>query len=98
MILRPCSIPGCPELTEGGPCESHRRARQLEHDVRRGTSAGRGYDADHRRLRVRCFERDGWRCVDCGWEPDIVRVFREVGLGVLRADKVLDELRGAFAR
>src|ERR1035437_2966348 len=30
-ILRPCSTPGCPELTPGGPCESHRRARQREH-------------------------------------------------------------------
>src|ERR1035438_5782538 len=63
-ILRPCSTPGCPELTPGGPCEQHRRARQREHDERRGTSVERGYDASHRRLRVLCFMRDGWRCVD----------------------------------
>jgi hypothetical protein len=81
-ILRPCSSPGCPELTPGGPCEQHRRARQRRHDERRGTSTERGYDADHRRLRVLCFQRDCWRCVDCGWEPEIVRVFRESGLGV----------------
>jgi hypothetical protein len=50
-ILRPCSTPGCPELTPGGPCEQHRRARQHEHDERRGSSTERGYDADHRWLR-----------------------------------------------
>ena len=71
-ILRPCSIPGCSALTAGGPCQSHRVARQREHDVRRGSSCDRGYDAYHRRLRILCFQRDDWRCVDCGWEPDIV--------------------------
>ena len=97
-ILRPCSIPGCPELTPGGPCEQHRRARQREHDERRGTSAERGYDADHRRLRILCFQRDGWRCVDCAWEPDIVRVFREAELGDPPTDRVLDELRDRHNR
>src|ERR1017187_274030 len=47
VIKRPCTTPGCPELTTGGPCEQHRHARQREHDVRRGTSVERGYDADH---------------------------------------------------
>ena len=97
-LLHPCTFPGCPELTPGGPCEQHRRARQREHDERRGTSTERGYDAKHRQLRVFCFQRDCWRCVDCGWEPEIVRVFREAGLGVPPAQEVLDELRRAFAR
>ena len=97
-LLHPCTFPRCPELTPGGPCEQHRRARQREHDERRGTSTERGYDAEHRRLRVLCFQRDCWRCVDCGWEPKIVRVFREAGLGVPPAQEVLDELRRAFAR
>jgi 5-methylcytosine-specific restriction enzyme A len=97
-ILRPCSIPGCPELTPDGPCEQHRRARQREHDERRGSSVERGYDVGHRRLRVLCFERDGWRCVDCGWEPDIVRMFREADLGDPPTNQVLDELRDRHNR
>src|ERR1017187_4213726 len=97
-ILCPCTTPGCPELTPGGPCEQHRRARQREHDERRGTRVERGYDADHRRRRRLCFQRDRWRCVNCGWEPEIIRVFREAGLGVPPAQEVLDELRRAFGR
>ena len=47
-LVRPCSIPGCPELTSGGPCAAHRRVR----DVLRGKTAERGYDAVWRRLRT----------------------------------------------
>jgi 5-methylcytosine-specific restriction enzyme A len=97
-VLRPCSTSGCPELTHGGPCEQHRRARQREHDKRRGTSTERGYDAIHCRLRILCFQRDEWRCVDCGWEPDIVKQCRELGLDPPPADQIVEELRRAFAR
>ena len=97
-ILHPCPLLGCRELTAGGPCDANRRTLQREHDARRGTTAERGYDRDHRRLRVRCFQRDAWRCVDCGWEPEVVRLFREVGLGLPSVQTVLAELREAFAR
>src|ERR1035437_8419619 len=97
-ILRPCTTPGWPELTPGGPCESHSSIRQREQDERRGTSADRGYDADHRRLQVLCFQRDGWRCVDCGWEPDIIADSRRYGLGDPPTERVLAELRDRHNR
>jgi len=97
-VLRPCMFPLCSELTSGGPCELHRKQRQREHDVRRGTAAERGYDRDHGRLRIRCFERDGWQCVDCTWEPDIVRLYREAGLGEPPTDSVLSEIRDSHNR
>ena len=95
-ILRPCSTPGCGELGAGGPCELHRRRRQREEDDRRGSSTARGYDASHRRLRILCFERDDWRCVDCDWEPDIIRDCREAGLESPPTAEVLTELRSSL--
>src|SRR6202043_386238 len=74
------------------------RSRQREHDERRGNSTERGYDTDHRQLRILCFERDGWRCVDCEWEPEIVKQFREAGLDLPATDVIVEELRRAFAR
>ena len=97
-ILHPCSTPGCGELGAGGSCELHRRRRQREDDDRRGSSTERGYDASHRRLRIVCFERDSWRCVDCDWEPDIIRDCREAGLESPPTAEVLTELRARFAR
>ena len=48
---RPCPAPGCPELTNGGRCPAHRRARNAAMDARRGSPAERGYDRAWRRLR-----------------------------------------------
>jgi 5-methylcytosine-specific restriction endonuclease McrA len=67
-------------------------------DARTGTSAERGYDADHRRLRVLCFIRDEWRCVDCGWEPNVVNDFRRFELGPPAVAQVLAELRERFSQ
>ena len=91
---RPCNWPGCKALCDGDAyCPEHRRRQ----DERRGTSAERGYDADHRRLRVLCFQRDEWRCVDCGWEPNIVADFRRFGMGTPPVEPVLTELRQRFS-
>jgi 5-methylcytosine-specific restriction endonuclease McrA len=69
-----------------------------QRDERRGTSAQRGYDAAHRRLRVLCFIRDEWRCVDCGWEPNLVTDFRLFDLGPPPVEQVLAELRERFSQ
>ena len=92
-VLRPCAGPGCSELVERGRCAKC----QPRYDAQRDKTATRGYDADHKRLRVHCFERDGWRCVDCGWEPDIVRMARTAGVSQPPATLVLRELRERFA-
>lgn len=89
-MKKACTTAGCPNLTDtGGKCSSCRR----ETSAARGTTDERGYGADFRRLRVPCFERDAWRCVDCGFEPDIVRMCREVGLPMPPAQRILEELR-----
>ena len=92
---RPCRSPACRVLIdEGTYCIEHRR----QTDKQRGTPAERGYDADHRKLRILCFQRDAWRCVDCGWEPDIVADCRRFELGAPPVEKVLDELRQRLNR
>jgi hypothetical protein len=98
ILLRPCKLASCPTLTTDGWCDVHRRARQQAIDKRRGTPTERGYDASYRRLRVLCFERDGWRCVDCGWTPTIVKDFQRYELGDPPAEQVFSELRVRFAQ
>lgn len=41
---KPCSSPGCPELTAGSKCDEHAAAA----DKARGTSTQRGYGKAHR--------------------------------------------------
>jgi 5-methylcytosine-specific restriction protein A len=94
---RPYNSPGCKALCDGQRyCQKHRRQAWRQQDKQRGTSTDRGYDADHRRLRVLCFIRDEWRCADCGWEPNIVLDFRQFDLGIPPTVKVLQELRERF--
>lgn len=53
--LTTCSQPGCPELTEGGRCGSHRQAAERQ----RGSAASRGYGRRHRqRFRRAVLARD----------------------------------------
>ena len=46
-LLKACTYPGCPELTEGGPCAEHARAKEQH----RGTSSSRGYTASWRHFK-----------------------------------------------
>ena len=48
---KPCSQPGCPNITDGQFCKEHKAAHDKEYDQQRGTSAERGYGANWQRLR-----------------------------------------------
>lgn len=56
--LKPCSYPGCPNLTTGGRCPLHKRPDT------RPTATERGYDAEWRRLRAQHLRDNPW-CVMC---------------------------------
>jgi hypothetical protein len=92
---RKCSK-GCGRYAPSGASQCTTCEKQRH--VTRGTPTQRGYDADHNRLRIRRFVRDGWKCVDCGWEPDTVKDFREYGLGDPPIEAILDELRARWKR
>lgn len=96
-ILRPCATPGCPELVTRGRCAKHSTQHQQRYDTARGNSTERGYDADHRRLRLQCFIRDGWTCRECGWAPSIVQTLRDAGVPLPPVDRIVDSLRREFA-
>ena len=60
-----CSVPGCPEFTDSGRCEDHRR----EADQRRGTARQRGYGTRHEtQFRAVVLARDPV-CVLCKQAP-----------------------------
>ncbi len=56
--MKPCSYPGCPNLTNGGRCPQHRRPDA------RPTATERGYDATWRRLRAKHLKENPL-CVMC---------------------------------
>jgi 5-methylcytosine-specific restriction enzyme A len=66
--LRPCSEPGCPELTRTTRCTTHTRERQRTVDRARGTAAERGYGWAWQRLRAQALRAQPWcsYCFDQG--------------------------------
>jgi len=94
LPARACSTPGCNGAAlHGSRCDACQAARYKLQDIRRQSSTGRGYDKNHRAMRILCFQRDHWKCVDCGWEPDVVRQCREVGLDEPPIHVILEEVR-----
>ena len=68
---KPCTHPGCPELVragQGSKCEKHKkeytRAKDQDHDRRRGTAHERGYTARWQRYRV-MYLRANPLCREC---------------------------------
>ncbi|AXH89424.1 holin [Micromonospora aurantiaca] len=62
--LRVCPVPGCPQLTAGGRCGTHRR----EADQARGSRHERGYTPQHDNFRKAVLRRDPI-CVQCKAAP-----------------------------
>lgn len=61
--MKPCIIPGCPQLTRATRCATH----QAEYEAARGTSTQRGYGTAHRRTRARLLpDAYGKPCHLCG--------------------------------
>ena len=62
----PCNQPGCPALVEPGQrfCPEHLRQERKRYDRDRGTSAQRGYGANHRKLRKKVLAEEPL-CREC---------------------------------
>lgn len=66
MVMRPCNIPGCTNVTRYTRCQTHQQQHQRSQDTGRGTAASRGYDTTWRRLAARILTRDRHTCRWCG--------------------------------
>ncbi|MFR9796619.1 holin [Streptomyces sp. MS06] len=64
---RVCTVPGCPEYTQGGRCPEHRKVAEQQ----RGSARQRGYGSRHeKRFRPAVLARDPV-CTLCGREPSV---------------------------
>ncbi|ALC92070.1 HNH endonuclease [Bacillus sp. FJAT-18017] len=64
---RPCSKPGCPNLTERKYCNQHKPVENNRYDNHRGTAAQRGYDSRWRKTRLGYLKKYPL-CVHCQQE------------------------------
>jgi 5-methylcytosine-specific restriction protein A len=85
--LRHCTIPGCPERTNGGPCARHRAQQQRRIDQVRGTPAERGYD-DGWAARAKRFLEAHPICCRCGDDATVAnhRIRRRLLVAMRVAD------------
>jgi len=61
---RPCSYPGCNQLTTERFCEAHKKQERQRLDERRGSSSERGYGSRWRKARL-YFLKEFPLCVEC---------------------------------
>lgn len=63
-LRRPCRQPGCPELTDDGWCERHKKQYNKQRDEYRKSSRERGYTSRWEKARL-TFLRSNPLCVEC---------------------------------
>ena len=63
---KPCSVPGCRNLTAARYCARHEKSERREKDQRRGSSTSRGYDRDWREFRECHAQNVPPICATCG--------------------------------
>ena len=95
MLYRACRCGA--RVPQGQRCPKCTKQRQQATNANRGTSTEQCYDRTHRRMRIQCFERDRWTCIDCGWQPRIVETWARLGTNRLPpTPAILAELRQRY--
>jgi len=76
---RPCSVRGCPNLSDSRWCSEHSKDRKVtqSYDFRRGSRQSRGYDAQWLAFRPTILERDSHLCQECA-RQGIIKAGNEV--------------------
>ena len=69
---RPCTYPGCGELTRSRRCEAHEAQERKETDARRGSAASRGYTGRWRKARD-LFLKQNPVCAECARQGRMAR-------------------------